>query len=116
MALLSTQKPSAAGVALTYGAVTASDTFANTGREFLHVKNGSASPVPVTVKSGPTSNNKCSFGIGNAAHDLAVTVGAGLDALIGPLDRDRFNDASTGIATVAFSATATITAAVIASA
>lgn len=92
MAALTTQKPSAAGVAVTYAACNAGgDTFVNTGREFIHVKNASGGALTVTISSG---SNKCSFGIANAAHDLAVSVGAGSDKMIGPFDKDRFNDTS----------------------
>jgi hypothetical protein len=59
----------------------------------------------VTVKSGPTSNNPCSFGVANSAHDLTVSVPAGQERIIGPFSTDRFNDVTTGNVTVTFSVT-----------
>jgi hypothetical protein len=105
MALLTVQRPSVAGVVPTYANASASDTFQNDGKVFLHVKSTDAGSCLVTVKSGPTSNNVCSFGVANAAHDLTVTVAAGTERMIGPFDMNRFNDQSTNLVTVTFGVT-----------
>lgn len=113
MALLATQKPVAAGVVLTYSAatVTTGETFVNSGKEFVHVKNGSGSSITVTFTGG----NPCSFGVTNAAHNLVVTVPLTSDRIIGPFSKDQFNDAN-NLITVVCSAVTTVTMAVLASA
>lgn len=110
MALMTKQFPSAAGVALTYGSVALTDTFHNTGREFLHVKNGSGSSVTVTV----TAPNPCQWGITNAVHAYVIVILTLTDEMIGPFPIDRFNNASS-IVTVTYSAITTVTSALISS-
>lgn len=105
MALLATQSLTMNGAAATYSAVSASDTFANTGEEVLHIKNGSASETTVTI----TSAQQCNQGF---SHDLTVTIAAGADKFIGPFPTNRFNNSS-GLCTFACSPTTTITAAVL---
>lgn len=105
MALLSTQSLTMNGVAASYSAVAASDTFSNTGEEVIHIKNGSASSTTVTI----TSAQQCNQGF---SHNLTVTVTAGADKFIGPFPTNRFNDSS-GLVTFACSPTTSITAAVI---
>lgn len=116
MAALTTQHPAQAGVALTYAAAAVGgDSFQNNGREMMHIKNGSGSPVTVTFTSGLSSGNKCSFGVAAAAHDKVVTVGATSDALVGPFNKDQFNDATDGLTLhVTYSAVTTVTVAVLA--
>jgi hypothetical protein len=53
------------------------DKIPNDGRTFLRVKNGSASPITVTVDT-PGSVD------GQAITDLALTIAAGEDRLFGP--------------------------------
>jgi hypothetical protein len=106
-AVLTVQKPTIAGVVLTYTAVNSSDKFTNTGKEFAHVKNGSGSSVTVTFAAAGADE----FGIVAAAHDVVVTVPAGSDRVVGPFDPHRFNDVN-GQLTVNYSATTTITAAI----
>lgn len=109
MALLTSQSASAAGTQLSYAsAAGGGDTFANSGKEFIHVKNGSGSPITVTI----AAQHACSFGVTNAAHDLTVTVGAGADKMIGPFDKDRFNDTD-GLVHVGYSLATSVTVAVI---
>jgi hypothetical protein len=113
MASLATQKGTAAGVALTYAsAAGGGDDFICTGREYFHAKNASGGAITVTFTSGAASANVCSFGIANAAHDLAVVVGAGADRLIGPFSKDRFADAN-GSVHVTYSGVTSLTVAVI---
>lgn len=68
------------------------DTFTNTGKEILYVKNTHATnPLTVTIDAP----GQCSFGFaGLAQHDLSVTVPAVSERLIGPFDVNRFNDAN----------------------
>ena len=95
-----------AATAVTYQAAANPDTFANTGRESLHVKNGSGSTVTVTI----TSQVPCSQGI---THNPAFTVAAGAEGAIGALDSTRFNDPATGLVTVNYSSIVTVTVAVV---
>lgn len=54
MALLPSSTPGAAGAAVVYTQVTASDTFVNSGRTLLHVKNPDVSnALTVTVSNDP---------------------------------------------------------------
>ena|SRR5205085_8044761 len=110
MAALSTQNPTAAGVAITYASCAGGgDTFVNTGRERVHIKNGSGGSITVTFSSG---SNKCSFGVSNTAHDRVVTVGAGVDKWVDVFDPSQFNDASNNV-NIAYSGVTSLTIAVL---
>ena len=104
MALLTVVQTSFSGVAPSYSAVSASDTFANTGEEVLHVKNGGGSETTVTI----TSAQQCNQGF---SHDLTVTIDAGANKFIGPFPTNRFNN-SNGLTTFSCSSTTSVTAAV----
>lgn len=71
-------------------------------RMCVYVKNGGASPITATVLKGN--------GIAGVA-DLAVTVAAGAEAIIGPLESARFG--TDGKVTLTLSATASVTVGVI---
>lgn len=79
------------GVVLTGAAatVTTGDTFKNTGKEFVVIKNGSGGGVVATLKFGP--NGKVD---GQSPADRTVNVAAGASAIIGPFPVGPFNDAS----------------------
>lgn len=110
MAVLTAQSPVVAGVTFTAAAAAGGgDSFANTGTEFLYVKNGGGSPITVTIDSPGT----CSFNVtANAAHDQAVTVAAGAERIIGPFPTVRFNDSS-NIVSVGYSGVTSVTVAVL---
>ena len=92
-----------AGAVATYAAAAAGgDTFANDGNTVIHVKNGGASPITVTVDSVQMSN----FG---TDEDVVVTVANGSDKLIGPFSVARFGRTPT----VTYSAVTTVTVAAI---
>lgn len=106
MANLATQQMGF-GTAINYsGADAAGDTVAPSDRTYLHVKNGSAASVNVTVDS----RRPCDQGVD---HDLVVAVPAGGDRMIGPVSPGRFAGTS-GLASVTYSAAASVTVAVIA--
>lgn len=110
MAVFTAQQVSTAGIAPSYSAVSASDTFANDGTVFLHVKNAGGSPDTVTLVSVKT----CDQG---ATHNLTVSVPATTgDRIIGPFETSRFNDPTTGLVTVQHSFTTSVTAALLRSA
>lgn len=84
MATLAVQVSSAGGLAPTYAAASAGgDDFPNTGREFLHVKNGSAASINATINSAQL----CNYGFD---HDVVVAVPAGGERIIGPFVPSRF--------------------------
>ncbi|RJX18505.1 MAG: hypothetical protein C4570_06400 [Ammonifex sp.] len=104
MAQLTVQNIALAGLTPSYAAAAAGgDNFTNDGRAFLHVKNGSASSINVTVDSAVPCNQ-------GFDHDITVAVAAGADKMIGPFDPERFND-STGKVNVTYSAVTTVTVA-----
>ena len=104
MAILAIQKVSQSGLAPAYPAAdVAGDEFVNGGRALLHVKNGSAAAVTVTVDSV----KPCDQGFD---HDVQVNVPAGSERLIGPFEPRRFNNAS-GRCKATYSAVASVTVA-----
>jgi hypothetical protein len=79
--------------------------FENTGKMFLWVKNGSASPITVNIDS-PTN---CNYGF---AHDVSVVITAGEDRLIGLFATARFNDSSKYVH-ITYTAVTTVTVALV---
>ncbi len=114
MALITAQPILQTGLQPVYTAVNASDTFvppaAGGAAAFLHVKNGNAGACTVTV----VEKAPCSFGSTSPTHDLSVSVPATTgDRMIGPIPAERYLDPTTGVATVTYSVTATVTAALV---
>ena len=105
MALFSTQNLTMNGVEATYSATAASDTFTNTGEEVVHIKNGNAGSVTVTI----TSAQQCNQGF---THNVEVTIDAGDEKFVGPFPTNRFNNSS-GLCTFACSPFSSVTAAVV---
>ena len=109
MALLTPQSVVKTGLAPTYSAVNATDTIAqaNCVVQFLHVKNANASACTVTlVDAGKTP-------AGSAATNPTVSVPASTgDRMIGPLP-NVLADPSTGLISVQYSVTASVTAALV---
>lgn len=109
MALLTPQVASRAGLAPVYSAVTASDTIAQAGgvATFLHVKNANAAACTVTLVDGGKTP------AGSAAANPTVVVPATTgDRMIGPLP-NSLADPSTGLITVQYSVTPSVTAALV---
>lgn len=103
MAALTVQKVTKSGVGPAYSAADAAgDTFSNDGNTMLHVKNGSAGSINVTIDSVA----QCSFGFD---HDIVVAVPAGGERMIGPFPRDRFGSPTS----VTYSAATSVTVAAI---
>jgi hypothetical protein len=106
MAVISPQQVSIAGTNATYTAVTASDTFGPDTGQVLHVKNASGGSVTVTfVDAGRTPG-------GSAATNPTVSVPAAGDRFIGPVPQS-YASQSTGLITVNYSATTSVTAALL---
>lgn len=107
MALLTTQNISLTGNAISYVSANAGgDTFTPNGRNFLHIKNGGASPITVTIDSKVLSNYGTDV-------DLVVSVPAGGDRMIGSFDVQRFTDPSTFVGNITYSAVTSVTVAII---
>jgi|SRR5262245_27757396 len=95
-----------AGITPTYASATSGgDTFLNVdGRTYLEVKNGSGSPITVTVKC----KEFCSQG---EAHDVVVSVAATTGHVkIGPFIPSEFNDGA-NLVTVTYSGVTSLTVA-----
>lgn len=103
MALITPVQTSIAGAVATPAAVTSSDTFKPGDRLALFVNNGSASSINVTI----TVPGNTKYGQANPA--VVVAVPATSAKVIGPFPADLANP-TTGVVTVAYSATATVTA------
>lgn len=85
-----------------YAAVTASDTLPGGQGVFLHVKNANAGAVTVTIVTPESVDGDL------AVADRAVSVATGAELMI-PV-QSRYNNLSTGVATVTYSPTASVTA------
>lgn len=106
MATLTVQEIPLTGVAPSYDAATGGgDEFVNSGREFIHVKNGGGGSINVTINSQVNCNQ-------GYDHDAVVAVGASAEKMIGPFPKDRFND-SGGKAQITYSGVTSVTIAVI---
>jgi len=108
VALLSTQPTvPAAGVAPTYSAANASDTFNCGSNLFLLVENSNASTRTITLT---TPNTPRGLSQGDPSATIAATTGR---LVFGPLSADLYADPVTGVGTVTPSATAGVTYAVV---
>lgn len=106
MAVLTVQQVSLTGLAPVFVAASAGgDEFVNSGRAVLHVKNGDTTDKTVTVNS----QTPCNQGFD---HDVAVTVPASGERVIGPFPKNRFDDAN-GKIQITYSAVTAVTVAVI---
>lgn len=107
MAALTIQQSSLAGLTPAYAAASVGgDTITNDGKVVLHVKNGGATSINVTVVSTAPARP------GLAPASNVVAVPAGGERIIGPLDASAFNDAN-GAVSITYSGTTTVTVAAI---
>lgn len=95
-----------AGVAPPTRAAAAADTVVPSDNVDLYVNNASGASITVTV----VGKLACNKGV---IHDLVATVPAGAIRLVGPISPTQFADPTTGLASVNYSATATVTVAAI---
>jgi len=85
MATLTVQETGLSGLKPVFVAATSGgDDFVNDGSVVLHVKNGGGGSITVTANS----QRNCDQGFD---HDLAVSVPAGEERMIGPFSTRRFN-------------------------
>lgn len=86
------------------------DSFPNTGKEFVHIKNANATLARTVTFDSPGT---CSFNLAaNAAHDQAVSIPASSQRVIGPFPPGRFNDTN-GRVQMTYSSEADLTIAVL---
>lgn len=108
MATLTPQSVARTGLTPTFAAAdVAGDEFVNDGNTLLHVKNGDAASKTVTVASQVSSPP-----VGTAATDLAITIPAGEERMIGPLPKSAFDDAN-GKVQVTYDAVTSVTVAAV---
>ncbi len=111
MALLTRQKIVEAGLTPTFSAAAGGgDTVSNTdGKTYLHVKNGGGSGITVTVTAQTVSREDPHLGTLSKAN-IAKAIGAGAEAIIGPLKKQAFNNAS-DIVSITYSGVTSVTVA-----
>lgn len=101
------QQLTVAGLAAAYTAVSANnDAIVNNGRRIVHVKNGGGAPINVTEPIGQLVN-------GQAVASHVVAVAAGADRFFGPWPQSYNQPDGTGQVHVDYSATASVTRAVL---
>lgn len=105
MTTRATERVAITGLAPTYNAAAAGDKFHPGDHTFLHIKNGSGGSVTATITTPGTVG-------GNAVADPGLTVAAGADEMFGPFPRSVYAG-SDGLAAIAWSATASVTWAVV---
>jgi len=106
MATLTVQTAVLAGVTPSYAACAGGgDDFLNTGREMVHIKNGSGGALVVTFVTPKTYQ-------GVALADPTVSVGAGSEEMIGPFPPGIFNGAA-ALLSMTYSGVTSLTIAVI---
>lgn len=103
--VLPIQTPTSVGAVTVYTTAQLQNTFTNTGRQVLLVKNGSGSSINVTIKGQLQVD-------GTTVADKVVAIGAGAEKLIGPISPQVYND-STGSCEVDISVITTVTIALI---
>ena len=111
MADLAIQEVTEGGLTASYAAAVAGgDSALNIGGDvILHVKNGGAGVLTVTVTAQRTSKQIGGFGVLTKA-DIAVSVAAGQERFIGPFPIRAFND-STGRVRIGYDQVVSVTVA-----
>lgn len=106
MTLLTVQEIVRGGTAPTYAAAAAAgNQFINTGRAFVHIRNGGTAAITTTVNS----IRPCDQGFN---HNEVVNIPAGADRMIGPFAPVRFNNAEQRVS-ITYSGVTTVTIAVL---
>jgi len=106
MATLSNQIVTLAAITPSYAACAAGgDEFVNSGRDFIHIKNGHTSPQTVIMNSQAA----CDQGFD---HDVSIAVTNAQERMIGPFPKGRFDDAG-GKVQLTYSGVTALTIAII---
>lgn len=102
MAVLTVQQIDLDGLTPAFAAAAGGgDSFVNTGKAYLHVKNGGAGSITVTIDS----IQGCNQGFD---HNAGGAIAAAADGLFGPFPTNRFNNAS-GQATITYTGVTSVT-------
>jgi hypothetical protein len=105
MATLATQAVALAGLNPTYATAAAGGDKVECGdRNFVHIKNGSASSVTVTLTATASVR-------GQAVSNLTVAVAASSERFIGPIQPDLLQNSADGLCAIGYSASASVTVA-----
>ncbi|MEV5347202.1 hypothetical protein [Streptomyces achromogenes] len=105
MATLGTQVIALAGLNPTYAPATGGGDKCEVGdRNFLHVKNGSGSPVTVTLTATAALR-------GQAVSNVTVSVPASGERMIGPLASDLLQNQTDGLCSIGYSSATSVTVA-----
>ncbi len=110
MALLTVQNTKEGG-AITFAAVSSSDTFPNDGKTIVILFNDNASPSTATVTAQDTTASGVGFGAVTKA-DAVQVIEADTCDVMGPFPVSAFNNASAQVA-IGFSVTTDLTIAVV---
>jgi len=106
MATLTTQVVTRAGVNPTYGAVAGGGDACECDPDiFVHIKNGQASPITVTAAI-PTSASAWGAVVYT---NTVVSVTNGQERMIGPINPGIYKDPTTGLCTLTYSSSTSIT-------
>ena len=112
MALINSQSIIEGGLITTITSLGAtSNTFTNSGKEFIYIKNGSGSSITVTVVTEVTSVENNIYGVLSKSNSV-LTVESGAIAIMGTFPVTSYN-AADSIVTFTVSAYASIDAAIL---
>jgi len=106
MATLTVQTISRSGLEPSYSSCAGGgDEFANSGDEFIHIKNGHSSTQTVTIETPATVD-------GLAVADREVAIPATSERLIGPFPSNTYND-SGGLVQLTYDSVTSLTIAIL---
>lgn len=87
------------------------DSFLNSGKEFVAIKNAGGGSINITIRASSGANNdKCNFGIaGTPGHDIVLAIpNDSAIYLLGPWNPRPFSDGS-GLCQLAYSGVTSVT-------
>ena len=112
MAALTIQTINGTAAAITTtSASSGGDTWANTGSEFLYIKNGGGEAVTVTITAQITSVESTTYGTLTKS-DVTTSVAAGTSVVLGGFSTASFNDTN-GEANITYSGVTSVTVGVL---
>lgn len=107
MALIATQSIAASGLTPSFqAAASGGDQYSPASNTFLYFKNGSGSPITVTVVTTATI-------FGQPISNVAVSVPAGGESLCGPFDPGMVAQSGSSLANLTYSGVSSLTVAAI---
>ncbi len=104
MATLATQLVTRAGVIPSYAAAAGGgDAFTPGPTVWLHAKNASGGSITITVVTSKTD------AIGNPVADNTIAIAAGAEKAFGPFPYEHYADNATGLGSITYSGTTSLT-------